>query len=780
MNQFLKKAFVLFALISSTYVFAQKGNYDLEPTIPFQPMFTFGTAYHSFQGDIMGPKTNFLLGNIGYRAGIRLNILQNVDASLLFSNTSFFEKNEDASFESNVDAIGLHFGYTVSSVFKQSRISPYLTAGIQSLSFKTLNSDNQSDWTDTESTVAIPLGLGFRLNISERIDLDATISYTIAMADIDKSAEDKSDKFMSANFTIHYDLFTPKPKEFIYFDDSYYADVNFKALDIEDEDGDLVADVNDYCPKTPIGVKVNQFGCPLDEDNDGIPNYIDQEKNTKKGALVDEKGVQLTDDKYRSMYSDYEAASREYANFYNENEIKRENYKTTDAYLIAKANAFNKSYNEGKDFDNTVEGLKYKIKIGAFRDGVPANVINKYLSLDDLESIPQDDGIVIYAVGNYNSLEDALVRQYELEAKGFNDYSILVDNNGKVSNYVPPIPEAIINEGLEVVDTTDKLELNKKDVQEVLEPSNVTTYRIQIGAFNKELSDKVFEGVDNPVSFTGKDGLVRYMAGSFTEYKDAINYQAQMQARGFKDAFIVIYKNGERISLNLAIKAEKTPSPSKVFVNKEEVVKPNIEFLVQVLMLKPNVEFEVEVLMYKPKVEFIIQIVVAEKSLSSENIFKMSKLGNISKEAKGEEMYCYFAGTYSSFSDANIRLEEAKLVGYSDAFIFAKLDGNRITIEETRYPENFGNYLSLESANIRLAEVKLAGHKDAFVFTKLDGKRISLEQTTYSDILGTYASLEDANVSLEEAKLAGYKDAFVFAKLDNVRITLEKAIELLK
>jgi len=56
---------------------------------------------------------------------------------------------------------------------------------------------------------------------------------------------------MLASFTVHYDLFTPKTKENTYFDDSYYADVNFNALDVEDEDGDLVADVDDYCPKTP-------------------------------------------------------------------------------------------------------------------------------------------------------------------------------------------------------------------------------------------------------------------------------------------------------------------------------------------------------------------------------------------------------------------------------------------------------------------------------------------------------------------------------------------------
>jgi len=655
MNQFLKQALVLCALISSTSVFAQKGNYDVEPIMPFQPMFSFGTSYHSFQGDIMGPATNSLLGNMGYRAGMRLNISENVDASLLFSNTSFFEKNENKSFESNVDAIGLHFGYALNSVFKQSRISPYLTAGLQSLSFQTLNKSNQSDWTNRESTIAIPLGLGLRLNISERIDLDATINYTIAMGDIDKTVEGNSDKFMSANFTIHYDLFTPKPKENIYFDDSYYADVNFKAMDIEDEDGDLVADVDDYCPKTPIGVKVNQFGCPLDGDNDGIPDYIDQEKNTLEGAVIDEKGVQLTDDKYRSMYSDYEAASREYADFYNENEIKREKYKTIDAYLIAKANAFNKAYNDGKVFDNPVEGLKYKVKIGAFSDVVPANVINKYLSLDDLESIPQDDGMVIYAVGDYNSMEEALGREYGLEAKGFDDTYILVDNNGSVSNYVIPVSDPIIDEEEKVVLPAVE-EIEKINEEETVISSTETTYRIQIGVFSKALSGAVFVGVDNVVSFTGKDGLVRYMAGSFTDYKDAISYQMQMRARGFEDAFIVTYKNGERISLNVAIKTERTSPKTEVLLVEDQIPKPNIEFMVQ--------------------------ISVAKESLSAEDLTKMAKLGNIEKEAKGEEMYLYFTGSFTSLEDANVRLDEAKLAGYSDAFVFAKLEGERITIEQ--------------------------------------------------------------------------------------------------
>ena len=279
--------------------------------------------------------------------------------------------------------------------------------------------------------------------------------------------------------------------------------------------------------------------------------------------------------------------------------------------------------------------------------------MNKYLSLDDLESISQDDGVVIYAVGTYNSLEGALGKQFELEAKGFDDTYILVDNNGSVSNYVISAPNPVIDEDEKVVaPVIDEAE----ETEQVVEASSSrTTYRIQIGAFVKELSDKVFEGVDNVVSFEGKDGLVRYMTGSFTEYKDAINYQAQMKARGFEDAFIVTYKNGERISLNVAIRAERTPPITKVVVE-DEITKSNIEFMVQIL--------------------------VSKESLSAENLIKMSKLGNIGKEAKGEEMYRYFTGSFTSLEDANARLEEAKLAGYKDAFVFAKLEGERITIEQ--------------------------------------------------------------------------------------------------
>lgn len=57
-----------------------------------------------------------------------------------------------------------------------------------------------------------------------------------------------------------------------------------------DSDGDGVPDYKDECPDTPKGVEVDEKGCPLDTDGDGVPDYLDQCPDTPKGARVDERG----------------------------------------------------------------------------------------------------------------------------------------------------------------------------------------------------------------------------------------------------------------------------------------------------------------------------------------------------------------------------------------------------------------------------------------------------------------------------------------------------------
>jgi hypothetical protein len=641
MNHFLKKVVILFTLLSSVALYAQDYNLNEKQKKKFDLKFTLGSGIYNFTGDIPNEEAGFIKGRAGLNAGMKFNVFDNVDLSFLFITTSFSENI-------NADGFGLQFANSFD--FKKSIFSPILSLGVQRFSVSN-NGKNLA-------AVIVPVGFGLRMNLTERLQFDIAMNFGIGMSDIDLEDEnsENSDGYSSLNFSIHYDLFTANEnakKE--YFDDSYYSDVDFAKLESEDEDGDLVLDLDDYCPKTPIGVKVDANGCPLDDDKDGIANYLDQQKNTPKGSVVDEDGVQLTIDKYRDMYTDFEISTRKYANFYNEVEIKRENYKTIDEYLIAKANAFNKAFNESRKDNTKVDELIYKVKIGEFTDGVPAKIANKLLSLDDLESFVMDDDAVIYSVGSYATLEKALGRMFALEEKGFDNTCIIIDNNGEISNYVEPVLEIEKVEEL-VVDTSEQQSSNilvERKVKEIMEPINDTKYRVQLGAFNKSIKNEIFDKVDDVVFYTSNDGKIIYTAGSFVEYKDAIDYQFQMRARGFEDAYIVTYKNGERISLNVAIK------------NKDN-----------------NLKIKKEASDDNFDLKFTVQIMVAEVSVSAEDIRKMKQLDNIDKQSKGSDMYEYYAGVYINLEEANIQLEKAKKVGFSDAFIFATMRGERIALKK--------------------------------------------------------------------------------------------------
>ena len=64
-----------------------------------------------------------------------------------------------------------------------------------------------------------------------------------------------------------------------------------------DSDGDGIDDNNDKCPNTPSGVQVDNQGCPLDSDADGVPDYLDKCANSPSSAKVDASGCPVDTDK---------------------------------------------------------------------------------------------------------------------------------------------------------------------------------------------------------------------------------------------------------------------------------------------------------------------------------------------------------------------------------------------------------------------------------------------------------------------------------------------------
>ena len=65
-----------------------------------------------------------------------------------------------------------------------------------------------------------------------------------------------------------------------------------------DGDNDGVLDIDDQCPNSKAGEKVDKEGCLIlnDTDNDGVPDKDDKCPNTKEGTAVDEHGCELDSD----------------------------------------------------------------------------------------------------------------------------------------------------------------------------------------------------------------------------------------------------------------------------------------------------------------------------------------------------------------------------------------------------------------------------------------------------------------------------------------------------
>lgn len=149
------------------------------------------------------------------------------------------------------------------------------------------------------STFAVPLTLGFKWKFFEHIQGRLWTTYNIAFSDwMDNyEANDNNDSYLFTGFSMYY-LFKakpPKPKD-------PYEDVDFVTMEAADADGDGVKDMEDFCPNTPAGIRTDKYGCALDSDEDGVPDHIDQEDNSAKGAHVDPlTGVTLTEEQMANI-----------------------------------------------------------------------------------------------------------------------------------------------------------------------------------------------------------------------------------------------------------------------------------------------------------------------------------------------------------------------------------------------------------------------------------------------------------------------------------------------
>lgn len=98
----------------------------------------------------------------------------------------------------------------------------------------------------------------------------------------------------------------------------------------------------------------------------------------------------------------------------------------------------------------------------------------------------------------------------------------------------------------------------KADARQQEKSSSETIYRVQFASMKSKLStsDSRFAGLED-VWLYEFDGYWKYCAGLFATQKEASNYVQKVRSLGHKDAFVVVFHNGKRISFEQARALEK-------------------------------------------------------------------------------------------------------------------------------------------------------------------------------------------------------------------------------
>ena len=86
-------------------------------------------------------------------------------------------------------------------------------------------------------------------------------------------------------------------------------------------------------------------------------------------------------------------------------------------------------------------------------------------------------------------------------------------------------------------------------------------FKVQIGAFRNPIPGETFSDMSPVMSEDAGNGLTRYTAGLFTSFDHAFVAKDKVRDRGYRDAFVVAYRNGVRIPLGEAMRDTRPADP---------------------------------------------------------------------------------------------------------------------------------------------------------------------------------------------------------------------------
>ena len=257
------------------------------------------------------------------------------------------------------------------------------------------------------------------------------------------------------------------------------------------------------------------------------------------------------------------------------------------------------------------------------------------------------------------------------------------------------------NDKEEFYNSNNKIEINTKIPMGLI-------YKVQIAAFRKVIPNNTFKGL-KPISAEKipKSAFTRYMAGLFVNISDASSAKTNIRRIGYKDAFVVAYFNGKRISMSAARKliasgnaytdASLAASSDKLNV-KNYGASTDKQAIASANTIQSNgVQLESVAAVNSNTVVYSVQIGVFGGLRTAE---RLNNAPSIFYDKTANGYFRYFSGTFSADNQARARRAVIRANGFKDAFIVAFINGKRISLTKARTLSNNNNATSNTVNNV--------------------------------------------------------------------------------
>ena len=239
-------------------------------------------------------------------------------------------------------------------------------------------------------------------------------------------------------------------------------------------------------------------------------------------------------------------------------------------------------------------------------------------------------------------------------------------------------------------------------------PSGVI-YKVQVGAFRNAIPQDLFSDFAPLAGEALQNGITRYTAGLFIDYTNANVAKSDIRDLGYSDAFVVAFRDGQRISLAEA--REETASLDALA--EERITSPTVNPSAASADNNNDTESTVSQGTDDPVVEVGIPsetpMVPVESTVESEPMVEIAEFAT-SWDSQEGSFYSVQVGVYS------------KKVSLADLYNVQDVMAERTASGYIRYTS--GQFTDLDAANARKQVVRDAGIADAFVVAYRDGVKV--------------------------------------------------------